>query len=189
MRDYYRRVETILSSRRWEHTLGVIAAAKKLATINEVDPEQAELASLLHDWAREREDLYFLAQAHGLITDPVEKSLPDLLHAPVASWLARHELGVDDQQVLQAVARHTIGAPGMTRLDAVVFVADMLEPGRKFSGIEELRRLADDNLQLALLQCMDRTLEHVIAQHRLIHPQTVAARNYLLLHQGMTNGN
>lgn len=157
-------------------------AALDLAQRFGADEEQAGLAAILHDAAKNMgaAELLSLARQDGMIVDIVQQQAPDLLHGPVAAVLARRELSVAEEAVLRAVAIHTTGAPAMSVLDKVIYLADYIEPGRDFPGVEELRRLAARDLDEAVLAAMDGTLHHVIDRGLLIHPLTVEARNWLL---------
>lgn len=175
-------VEGRLAPERLEHTRGVYAAARELAGLYHEDMEKTGLAAILHDGAKNLGGpaLLSLARREGIIVDIVQQQAPDLLHGPMAAVLARNELGVDDPEVLQAISLHTTGAPHMTRLDKVVYLADYIEPGRRFQGVENLRELARRDLDQAVLGAMNGTLRYVIEQGWLIHPLTVEARNWLL---------
>lgn len=167
---------------RYRHCLSVAGVARRLAEQYGVDTRQAELAGLVHDYARDRpaEELRRLAETHNLVTHPVELCAPVLLHAPVGAWLVERELGIDDPAVLQAIRRHTVGAPGMSDLDKILFLADAIEPGRNYPGVEDVRRALAEGLERALLRAFDSSLGYVLQQGGLLHPQTVEARNYLL---------
>ncbi len=171
-----------LSPSRLAHTRGVVKAAQDLARRFGADEEKARLAAILHDGAKNLEGprLLSLARQEGIIVDIVQQQAPDLLHGPVAAALARREVNVQDEAVLHAVAVHTTGAPDMSALDKVIYLADYVEPGRDFPGVEALRQAADRDLDRAVLQAMDGTLRYVIDRGRLIHPLTVEARNWLL---------
>ena len=91
-----------LSERRYEHTLRVADTAQRLALAHDLDADRARLAALLHDAAREtgpEEYLKLADQWHLQVGDP-ERQSPKLLHGPVAAELARRELGIDDEEVL-----------------------------------------------------------------------------------------
>ena len=75
-----------------------------------------------------------------------ERESPKLLHGPVAAELARRELGVEDTEVLDAIREHTTGRPGMGPLSLVLYVADKIEPARDYPSVENLRRLAHQDL-------------------------------------------
>ena len=91
-------------------------------------------------------------------------------------------LGVDDAEIAQAIYRHTVGARDMTPLDKIIYFADMIEPNRDYPGVERLRNLSETaHLDEILLTAFSETIAFVIRKQSLIHPDTVAARNFLIL--------
>lgn len=78
----------------------------------------------------------------------------ELWHAPVGAFLVEKEVGLTDEDILNAIRYHTSGRPGMSSLEKVIYVADYIEPGRKFPGVEEVRELAEQDLDKALLQAL-----------------------------------
>ncbi|KKM11190.1 hypothetical protein SY88_09875 [Clostridiales bacterium PH28_bin88] len=166
----------------YAHSLRVELAARDLAVRYGADVERAALAGLLHDYARDlpEEQLKEMAIANNLISHPVDFLLPVLLHAPVGAYLVSRDLGILDQEILDAIARHTIGNPTMSVMEKVIFLADMIEPGRSFPGADDLRRTAEQDLDKAMLAAFDSALSYVISRGSLIHPVTVEARNNLL---------
>lgn len=174
-----------LSARRMQHTLGVADTAGQLALRYGFSMEKARLAGLLHDYARGRspKELLGIAEAAGLISDPADRLSPDLLHGPVAARLIPFEFGIEDPEVLQAVAVHTLGAENMSRLDKIIYLADLIEPARDYPGVEYLRALAETDLDRAVFYGFNQTLAYCLQRNLFIHPQTVRARNYLLAEQ------
>ncbi|QGP92459.1 HD domain protein [Neomoorella glycerini] len=186
MKKYLQLLAARLPAGRYRHSLGVADTAAGLAVKNGVDPEQARLAGLLHDYARDLppEKLLDLAGAAGLITCDLERRLPVLLHGPVGALLLERELGITDKAILQAVARHTVGAPGMTTLDKIIYLADVIEPGRQFAGVQAIRKAAATDLEAALLKALEASIVYVLDKEQPLHPATVEARNYILLARG-----
>lgn len=172
-----------LPPRRLQHSLAVSETAAALAARYGADVERARLAGLLHDCARAMPSNILLqtAKASDIVVNDVEKREPVLLHAPVGAFVARREYGVEDEAVLAAIRWHTTGGPAMTLLDEIVFLADYIEPGRNFPGVERIRQLAAACLPTALLAAYDQTLSHLLALGRIIHPATVEGRNALIL--------
>lgn len=172
-----------LSKKRFDHSVSVSETAVELAQKYGADTEQARLAGILHDCAREvpTAELLQMVKAFGIVVNNVELRMPVLLHSALGAKLAEREYGVQDQAVLRAITLHTTGDASMTLLDKVIYLADCIEPGRKYPGVETLRILAAQDLDKALLAAVDHSLEYIIAQHSLIHPATVAARNDLLM--------
>ena len=176
-----------LKRSRYEHSLGVADTALFLARRFGEDETQARLAGLLHDCGREfpNGDMRREADARGIEYGDVERASPLLLHAQLSACRAREVYGVDDDAVLRAIARHTVGGAAMTALDKIVYFADMVEPTRDYPAVEELRRLAREaSLDEMTLAGLTRSLEFVLEKGQMIHPDTVLARNELLLARG-----
>ena len=91
--------------------------------------------------------------------------------------------GVHDKEISQAIYRHTVGARDMTPLDKIIYFADMIEPNRNYPGVENLRELAEksDNLDEIILTALNESIIFVAQKNSLIHPDTIDARNFLLL--------
>lgn len=161
---------------RFRHVTGVADTAARLAGRFGADAGKAWLAGLLHDYARELplSEALRLAEAHGLLGLVAEPSV-ELLHAPLGAVLVRAEIGVEDPEILAAVARHTTGAPGMTSLDKVVYLADHIEPGRRFPGVDEVRVLAERDLDAAVIAALRRTVAHLEAAGRPVDGRTLTA--------------
>jgi len=178
-----------LPAERRQHSLRVAEVAVKLADRYGADPDKARLAGLFHDYARDLpEDLLLrLAQEAGLMVGEIEKCHPVLLHGRVGAFLLRKELGLEDPEVLQAIARHSTGATSMGLLDKIIYLADLIEPGRNFPGVEELRSLAFEDLDAALLKALDSAIIYIIEKGWPLHPDTVYARNELILKKGGGN--
>ena len=68
----------------------------------------------------------------------------------------------------------------MTLLDKIIYIADYIEPSRNFLGVEKARKLAFENLDKSLIYAMDNTVIQLIKTSKLIHLDTIKARNYLV---------
>ena len=88
---------------------------------------------------------------------------------------ARTEWGVEDEAVLSAIACHTAGKPGMSRLDKIVYLADMTSAERDWSGVNKLRRLERKDLDLAMLAALRQTNDFVLSQGKPLDPMSKAA--------------
>jgi predicted HD superfamily hydrolase involved in NAD metabolism len=165
-----------LKSARFEHTLGVVKTAVKLARLHGVPVKSAALAAWLHDCAKalERGQMKRLLTRAG--ADSRERAMPALWHACVGAWLARHEYGVKNRETLKAIRYHSTGAPGMGKLQKLLFVADYIEPGRgKWPELKKLRLLARKDLDAAYLNVLSHKIADLLAHHRPLHPRSVAA--------------
>lgn len=166
---------------RWEHTLRVMETAVELARRTGANPEKAEIAAILHDYAKfwPEEKLQEGILRYRLPRELLQYS-PVLWHAPVGAEAVREGLGIDDEEVLEAIRSHTTGRPGMSLLEKVIFLADYIEPGRSLSGVEEVRRLAREDLNRAILKALDNTILYLIGRGFKVYPQTLLTRNDML---------
>ena len=82
----------------------------------------------------------------------------ELWHAPVGAYLVEKEAGIKDAEILDAIRYHTSGRPNMTILEKVIYLADYIEPGRNFPGVEEVREMAEKDLDQALIQSIQNTI-------------------------------
>ena len=161
-----------LSDKRYGHTLRVADTTEDLARVHGIDTDRARLAALLHDAAREtRPDEFLrLADQWELPIGEPERQSPKLLHGPVAAKLARRELGVDDEEVLEAVRAHTTGKPLMGPLALALYVAYKIEPARDYPSVESLRAFARKDLYKAAAESLRRAIDHNERRGRPIHP-------------------
>ncbi len=169
-----------LSAKRFAHTLGVAAAARQLAERYGEDAAKAYLAGLVHDCAKElslAEMQELLAQ--DKVSDPDIWQSRALLHGPAGAVYAAEHYGIHDADILSAVVHHTMGKENMSKLEKIIFLADYIEPTRDFPGVEELRRMAVEDLDRAVLAAMDSTIAHLREENKKVHPQTLRARQSL----------
>jgi predicted HD superfamily hydrolase involved in NAD metabolism len=169
---------------RFRHSLGVADTAAFLARRFGVDEEKARLAGLLHDCAREfpNDSMIAEAEARGIVVEPLERSMPLLLHAYIGAQRVREIYGIEDEEICQAIYRHTVGGSKMTPLDKIIWYADMIEPSRDYPEVEHLRRLARTvSLDEMVLVGLSESLVFVVRKNHLVHPDTVLARNELLM--------
>ena len=127
--------------RRFKHSLGVSETAERLAGIYGADEDAARVAGLLHDWDKGYDDPGILARADelGMDLDDELRAMPRVLHGLTAARALARDYPDLPPEVISAVERHTLGAPGMSDLDMIVYIADALEPGRQSETVERLR--------------------------------------------------
>ncbi len=167
-----------LAPSRYRHILRTVGLAKHLARKFKVNQKQAMLAAAFHDCGKY--DSLQTQRRHIKIwkvsLNAFEKNTPALWHAPLGAVLARRH-GVRDQAVLNAIRRHTTADSNMTKLDMITYLADALEPGRRFPGISHIRRLASRSLRQAFREALRLKMIHVLQQGNPLHPKALAAWN------------
>ncbi len=168
---------------RINHILRVEQMAVDLAEHYNLDREKAAIAGLMHDLAKyfKPQKLLQMARAEKLEVDEVMETSPHLLHADVSAIVARDTFGLEDEEVLQAIANHTLGRPGMSPLSSIVFLADTLEPGRgQTPELQALRQVSREHLERAVWLTCDYTFKFLLDSPCLIHPRAIATRNWFL---------
>ena len=108
----------------------------------------------------------------GDIMSDFEREWPILLHGPLAAELARRDLGVEDEEVREAVRHHTTGGPGMGSLALALFVADKIEPARTGPNVEELRDLALEDLCQAATAVLEGSISYNERRGHQTHPKS-----------------
>ncbi len=171
-----------LKENRYIHTLGVADTAKKLAKLNEISEEKAEIAGLAHDVAKNlsKDKIEEMMQENNIVLSDVEENNPNLWHSIVGPIEAKNKLGIEDEEILDAIRWHTTGKINMSILTKIIYIADMIEPGRDFEGIESLRKITFRNLDEGVYYGLNSSIEILLERNLLIDQNTIRARNYLL---------
>lgn len=151
-------LENSLSRNRYEHSLRVAEEARKLAKCYGVDLENAYLAGLLHDIAKEYDyDLNkYWVDKYSLSTELLDSNNKKICHAEIGAVVSLELYGVN-KDICQAIKYHTIGNVNMTLLDKIIFIADKIESGKDYPGIIKERELAYRNIDEALILCLQNS--------------------------------
>ncbi|WP_239651489.1 bis(5'-nucleosyl)-tetraphosphatase (symmetrical) YqeK [Neosynechococcus sphagnicola] len=174
---------------RLNHILRVEAMAVELAVQHGLNVDQAAQSGLMHDLAKyfKPERLLKMARSADIELDPILVDNPHLLHADISAIVAQNEFGVVDEAVLQAIRHHTLGQPEMPPLSCVVYLADSLEPGRGDNpALQSLRQISRENLYQGVWLTAEASMELLFGRRCLIHPRTIATRNWAMQVTGKT---
>lgn len=172
------RLKAALKEKRFHHVLRVEQTAIKLARANKVDVEKASIAGLCHDYAKQRPDKDFIAVIHRQGLDPDLLNYGNAIwHGIVGAEMIKDELGIWDEDILNAVRHHTTGAAVMTKLEQVIYMADYIEPARDFAGVEKARQLTAQDLGAGVAYQTKHTLEYLIENNKPVYPKTIETYN------------
>jgi predicted HD superfamily hydrolase involved in NAD metabolism len=177
------KVKPHLKTTRYEHTVRVVETAVKLAEIYHEDRTKVELASAFHDYAknRDREELKrWIIKERGIPKDLLHYH-HELWHGPVGAYLVKVEHNIRDAHILNAITYHTTGRINMSRLEKIVFLADYIEPGRKFPGLDEVREIAVNDLDKGCYLALKNTIHFLMSKSQPIYPTTFHAYNDFVL--------
>lgn len=177
------KLQSALSVKRYIHTMGVAEEAKKLAEIygTQKDQQKAHVAGLLHDCAKDYPEELRLrfCREYKIKLDDVMQKQTDLIHPFLGAEVARREYLVEDEEILDAIRYHTTGRANMSLLEKIIFIADYIEPNReKFEGLEEARRLAYLDLDMAMRYILEETIAYVKRRNLLLHSLSTEALEY-----------
>lgn len=177
-------VKEQLTEHRYQHTLGVMETAISLAGRYGADEKKAELAAIFHDYAkfRPKEEMKQIIKEQGFPKDLLEYNA-ELWHAPVGAYLTETEAGITDREIRDAIRYHTSGRPGMSILEKVIYLADYIEPGRHFPGVDEVRELAKESLDKALIKSVQNTILFLLKKNQMVYPETFHTYNDLIKNQ------
>lgn len=170
-----RYIEENLTEKRLKHTYSVAEEARKLAAKYGVDEDKAELAALFHDMYRSTpESVLNMYVTHlGLSRRLIDNV--NLAHSKVAAVIMSRDYNIEDEDLINAVSYHTTGRSGMSTLEKIIFIADAIEPGRSYPGVDEIRRRAYKDLDAACISSLTRTIEYVTEKGDHLDPDTINA--------------
>ncbi|HSI67271.1 MAG TPA: bis(5'-nucleosyl)-tetraphosphatase (symmetrical) YqeK [Planococcus sp. (in: firmicutes)] len=177
--------ERLPDNRRYNHIIGVMATATVLAKKFGVPERDAKVAAILHDVAKfsDREWMKSIIISEGM--DPQLLDFhAELWHAPVGAYVARKEFGVEDENILNAIRYHTTGRAGMSDLEKIIYIADLVEPNRKFTGVDELRQLEEQGLDVMMEASVKHTIDFLESKNQPVYPDSLKCYEYFVQQRG-----
>lgn len=173
-----------LRRKRYEHSLGVADTAAALARLYGADERKARLAGLLHDWDKAYDDegiRHRVEDLHVPVDPYVFAEMPQLLHGPTAAAALSRAYPDIPADIIRAIQLHTTGAVQMTDLDMIVYIADAIEPTRRYDGLDALRGLAGDvPLDDLFVATFQHILLNLVERRKRVYPDTLTIWNHHL---------
>lgn len=173
-------IAKVLPRERLEHSFRVTEVSLELAEIYGVRAKDAKLAALLHDYAKHhpKDEL-----KSWILNSSLPKNLlfyhSAIWHGPVGALMIKQKYAVNQRDVLNAIYCHTTGKENMSTLDKILFVADYIEPERDIPDIDEIRKVAKEDLDVATYLILKNTIKYLISKKHTIYPSTFYAYNEL----------
>ena len=159
-------LQKVVTTSRFNHSLSVRKTAVELAFIHQINPFKCSVAGLMHDYAKNMplKEMQHIAIGQKLTSDKKTLRSGALLHGLVGAHLCKRKFAIRDEEVLNAIRYHTVGRPGMSGVELCIFVADMIEPGRRsFDGLNEIQKVARQSLKEAAILCLKSTRRYILA--------------------------
>ncbi len=180
LEDYRKYLKTHLSEKRYVHSVNVSEAAAGLAKrFGGTDVETARFAGLVHDICKEEpQDVqYTLMMRSTLDVCAEERKAFKVWHGIAGAEMLRSDFGVTDADILNAVRYHTIGRAGMSQLERVVYLADMISAERSYPDVDVLRRKTKESLTAGMCYALEYSIQKLLHRHAPIPHHTVEAYN------------
>ncbi len=182
----YKRMKGLLMQRvspsRYVHSISVAKTARKLARAYGYDDNQARMAGLLHDWDKAllpAESAKRVADFNLSIAPEVVSQMPWVLHGPTAAAVLRQQFPFLGEELFQAIDRHTVGAPEMSPLDMMVFVADKIEPTHDVPEYKRLyKQIGIMGLDEMFYAVLKEGMAHLVRSGKPISYDTVSVWNW-----------
>lgn len=154
-------------------------AEKFLSDFPGFDFFSLSIACLLHDYGKifSYEELVKIVEENNLKVSSLELKMPQLLHSFVGDYLVSRDFSITKTKILRAIRYHTIGYCNMSVEDKILFIADKVEKSRNYEGVEYLRALSLENINLCLLELYKNNIIYIIKRNNLMHPDTVRVWN------------
>lgn len=173
----------VLKKKRFYHVLGVQTTSFSLAIHYNCNIENAILAGLLHDCAKDLSDEELISECekNHIEISLIERSSPYLLHGKLGAYYVKHNYGIKNEDILNSILYHTTGKPNMSLLEKIIFVADYIEPNRSPEQIPELdqiRKLVFTDIDKAILRIIKNTLRYLKENEVTIDTLTIDTYNY-----------
>ncbi|MCL1983721.1 MAG: bis(5'-nucleosyl)-tetraphosphatase (symmetrical) YqeK [Clostridiales bacterium] len=172
-------IEKNFSEKRKKHTYDVCKTAKALARHYGADEDKAGTAALFHDMFRGMPDRILNFYVRHLDMDKKYLDNSNLAHGKLAALIMERDYGISDDDVLNAVRYHTTGRAHMSELEKIMYLADAIEPGRDYPGVKEIRNMAYQDLDQAVLLSMHSTLKYIRGNGFFLDEDTLSAIDYL----------
>lgn len=181
--EYKFLLKSRLNEKRYLHSLAVADEAYRLAGIYGADQNKAYFAGLLHDVTKNasQEEHLQIFSAFGIILSDVESTAEKLWHAISGAAYVEHYFDVDDKDIISAIRYHTTAKADMSPLEIVLYLADFTSSDRDYEDVDVMRELVDKSANEALKYALKYTIEELLSKGAAIHPDTVAAYNYVIL--------
>ena len=168
-----------LSKHRAEHCVNVAKEAVKLAKKFDGDEENAYVAGLLHDIMKEidKDEMLNMIKTSDINIEAAELENCALWHG-IASSIYAQKIGIQNIDILTAIRYHTVARENMSKLEKIVYLADLVSKDRDYPDVDIMRKLTYDNLDKAMLYALTYSINKQIDKRACVPITTIKAYNY-----------
>lgn len=165
---------TAVTEKRYAHSVRTAQMCKKLCERYGLNGQKGYLCGIAHDMCKKMDDdlVTAIASKDGKPISDLEKEKPALLHGRAAAVKIRQDFGVTEPDVIEAIANHTFGGPGLSDLAKLLFVADKIEPGREHVTEKYLDRLFSMDLNEMVYTVVSESCQYLAKKGKKMSPVT-----------------
>jgi predicted HD superfamily hydrolase involved in NAD metabolism len=177
------KLKKMMTKTRYQHACRVSLLAQKIAEYYNLPIQKTMISALTHDCAKDYslEELKNLVDKYKIKLNKVEKSIPKIWHAYVGAEMVKDIFMVDDWEILDAIRYHSTASSKLGLIGKIVYIADKIEPNRKLAKIGKLHEKVWEDIDMAMLELLNMELQYLICNKLIIHPDTLKARNKILM--------
>ena len=181
--QFINEIRKQLGDYRFIHSLNVAQSAAELAKRFGADEKKAYTAGILHDVMKDKspEELKGYLEKNNIPLTDVEKSNHKLYHAIAGAVYVKNELGITDEDILNAIRYHTTGRQNMSLLEKVIYIADFISDDRNYDGVERMREKAKISLETAMEEGLQFSIIELSEKLLPIHPDSIDAYNEIVM--------
>lgn len=181
-KEKQKQLKELIGEYRYKHSLGVMETAEKFCVKFGEDPEKGKIAGLFHDCGKffDKKQAFKFIEDNKLIYPKEYLENFQLLHPHLGADIARIIFDINDPYILDAIRYHTTLRENPSLLDKIIFITDAIEPGRDFEGVDQLRELANKDINKAILFSLEDTIKALVNKKKYLGLDTIKARNYFL---------
>lgn len=179
---YMKLIKERLSDYRFYHSVCVAESAVQLAKRFGADEEKARVAGILHDVMKEetKENQLAVIQKAGMKMTELEKKNKKVYHQMSGAAYVKEELGITDDEIINAIRYHTTGRRSMSLLEKIIYLADFISADRDYEDVDVMRRKVEEGMEEGMLYAFRYTIVDLVNQCKEIHPDTLDAYNWVI---------
>lgn len=180
--EYIELIKGRLSPYRFNHSMCVADRAVELAKRNNLDPQKAYVAGILHDIMKEEslDSQQKIIESTGYTMTAVELASPNVYHQMSGAVYVRDILGIDDEDIVGGIRYHTTGRADMTPFEMLIYLADFTSADRDYPDVDIMRKKTDTDFFDGMLYSLTYTITKLAQQSKQIHPDTLHCYNWVL---------
>ncbi|MGN0531854.1 MAG: bis(5'-nucleosyl)-tetraphosphatase (symmetrical) YqeK [Eubacterium sp.] len=180
--EYIELIKGRLSHHRYHHSMCVADRAAELAKKNNLDPQKAYVAGILHDIMKEEglDSQQKIIESTGYTMTAVELANPNVYHQMSGAVYVRDVLGIDDEDIVGGIRYHTTGRANMSSFEMLIYLADFTSADREYPDVDIMRKKTDADFFDGMLYSLTYTITKLAQQNKQIHPDTLHCYNWVL---------